>query len=158
MEEKNISFFRFEDLRIYAKSVDYSSWLISNLPNPKNEAEKSLIESFCRSANDIALNIAEGSSRNKTQFDRFLKISKTAIRECVFFTSACQGVGMFDENQVAVSRGMLMELTRMIGALIVSLQRGSHNRRTPSTAEVEEIDEFDDIESIDDDINTDFTI
>ena len=49
-EEKTISFFRFEDLRIYAKATDYSAWLVANLGTPTNEKQKKLIDSICRSS------------------------------------------------------------------------------------------------------------
>ena len=128
LQEKTVSFFRFEDLRIYAKATDYSAWLIANIGTPANEKQQNLINSFCHSSYDIALNIAEGSSRNKSQFEHCLKISKTAIRECIVFTAISKSIGLFDEEKSEQSREYLMELTRMIGALIISLQRGGRRR------------------------------
>lgn len=127
-QEKTVSFFRFEDLRIYAKATDYSAWLIKNIGTPANTVQGNLVDSFCHSSYDIALNIAEGSSRNKSQFEHYLKISKTAIRECIVYTAMAKNIGLFDEGTCLQSREYLMELTRMIGALIISLQRGSHRR------------------------------
>ena len=132
MDERNTSFFRFEDLRVYGKAVDYSKWVISTLHEPRTECECKLAESFTHSALDIALNIAEGSSRHKGQFDNYLKISKTAIRECVIYTSVAHGLGMVDDNECEKSRELLMELTRMVGALIISLQRGGRRNRDAS--------------------------
>ena len=128
LQEKTASFFRFEDLRIYAKATDYSAWVIANVGTPANETQQNLIDSFCHSSYDIALNIAEGSSRNKSQFEHYLKISKTAIRECIVFTAVAKSVGLMDEERIEQSREYLMELTRMIGALIISLQRGGRRR------------------------------
>ena len=82
-EERTVSFFRFEDLRVYAKATDYASWLAAQIGAPRNESEKTLVTSFCHSSYDIALNIAEGSSRSKSQFDHYLKIAKTAINTMV---------------------------------------------------------------------------
>ena len=127
-EEKVVSFFRFEDLRIYGKATDYASWVMSQLSAPRNDAERALVNSFCHSAYDIALNIAEGSSRNKTQFDHYLKIAKTAIRECVVYTEVAHNLGIFGDGQFEQSREYLMEMTRMIGALIISLQRSAERR------------------------------
>ena len=126
-EERVVSFFRFEDLRVYGKATDYATWVTSIVSG--NEKFKSLVGSFCHSAYDIALNIAEGSSRSKSQFDHYLKISKTAIRECVVYTEVAANVGLFDEAQKNQSREYLMELTRMLGALIISLQRSSERRQ-----------------------------
>lgn len=127
-EEKVVSFFRFEDLRIYGKATDYASWVMTQLNAPRNEAEKSLVNSFCHSAYDIALNIAEGSSRSKSQFDHYLKIAKTAIRECVVYTEVAHNLGMLGDGQFGQSREYLMEMTRMLGALIISLQRSAERR------------------------------
>mgnify|MGYP003294680591 CR=1 FL=1 len=128
LQEKNVSFFRFEDLRIYAKATDYSAWIINNIANPTTDMQRNLVNSFCHSAYDIALNIAEGSSRNKSQFEHYLKISKTAIRECIVYTAVAASTNLLDETRVEQSRQYLMELTRMIGALIISLQRGPRHR------------------------------
>ena len=128
-QEKPVSFFRFEDLRIYAKATDYSTWIINNIGQPEDDMQRNLVNSLCHSSYDIALNIAEGSSRNKNQFEHYLKISKSAIRECIVFTAIAANIGLFDEERCNQSREYLMELTRMIGALIISLQRGSSRRR-----------------------------
>ncbi len=132
-QQLNVSFFRFEDLRVYGKATDYATWVSNQLTNPRNEAERALVSSFCRSAFDIALNIAEGSSRSKSQFDHNLKVSKTAIRECVVFTEVAHNLGLFSDEVFDQSREYLMELTRMIGALIISLQRSGERRHDDSS-------------------------
>lgn len=134
-EEKNVSFFRFEDLRVYGKATDYASWVSMQLGTVRNECEKTLAASFCHSAYDIAINICEGSSRSKSQFDHYLKIAKTAIRECVVYTEIAHNMGMMDEAQKNQSREYLMELTRMLGALIISLQRSAERRQARSEEE-----------------------
>lgn len=124
-EERNVSFFRFEDLRVYGKATDYATWVMNQMGTGRTDAEKTLVNSFCHSAYDIALNIAEGSSRSKSQFDHYLKIAKTAIRECVVYTEVAHNIGIFGDGQFEQSREYLMELTRMLGALIISLQRSA---------------------------------
>lgn len=129
MDEKIPSFFRFEDLRVYGKAVDYNRWLIGALGDANSESEKCLCRSFVQSAMDIAVNIVEGSSRSKSQFDHYLKIAKSAIRECVIYSALANGIGLLSDEACEQSRELLMELTRMIGALIISLQRGSRRSR-----------------------------
>ena len=128
-EQCTTSFYRFEDLRIYGKAIDYSQWVLTTLKEASTKAEKELAKGFCNSAFAIGLNIAEGSSRNKAQFEHYLKISKTAIRECVVFTEIAFKTGMLTEEGYEASRNSLMELTRMIGALIISLQHGGRRMR-----------------------------
>lgn len=134
-EEKTVSFFRFEDLRVYAKATDYATWVTRQMSSPRNQGETAMANSFCHSAYDIALNIAEGSSRSKNQFDHYLKIAKTAIRECVVYTEVAHNLAMLDDEQFDQSREFLMELTRMLGALIISLQRNADRRRDEEVAE-----------------------
>ncbi|PKP03000.1 MAG: hypothetical protein CVU11_10055 [Bacteroidetes bacterium HGW-Bacteroidetes-6] len=130
MENKVYNFFRFEDLRIYHKALDYSRWINSHLRLMLNDAISDQYRiSFSQSAVNIAINIAEGSGRNKSQFVYYLKMAKSAVRECVVFTSVGLSEGYFSEEVHEESRNYLIEISRMVGALITSLQKG---RRTDS--------------------------
>lgn len=156
MEDKVPSFFRFEDLRVYDKAVDYSKWLIKALQEARSESEKCLCHSFVNSAMDIAVNIVEGSSRSKNQFDHYLKISKSAIRECVIYTALANGVGLLSDEAAERSRELLMELTRMIGALIISLQRGSRRTRETGFGIPPSQDDFEELGPVDTDFDGGF--
>ena len=125
-QDNNVSFFRFEDLRIYAKAMDYIIWLYDEMATmPDDNTLSVLKESFLKSAQNIALNTAEGSSRSKTQFLYYLKMAKSSVRECVVFTEIMTRKQFFAEGATNYSRNQLMELTKMIGSLIASLQRSS---------------------------------
>jgi four helix bundle protein len=125
---KTLTFFRFEDLRVYHKALDYID-CIMNATKTFPENSKTLGDRFLMSAHLIAFNIAEGSSRNKNQFIYYLKMAKSAIRECIVFTSVAEKQLIFTEAHVDESRNELMELTKMIGALIGSLQKTSKDKR-----------------------------
>lgn len=131
--EKTGTFFRFEDLRVYHKSMDYICWLQDvTLQFPGND-ESQFVLRFSDSARNIAFFIAEGSARNKSQFIHYLKLAKSSIRECLVFTTLALRQNNITESQEEESRQQLMEMTKMIGALISSLQRsngsanGNHN-------------------------------
>ena len=126
MENQNNTqtFFRFEDLRVYHKALNYIEWVhrtICLLPEIENQ---SLSTNFINSAQVIAIQIAEGSSRNKAQFANHLKTAKSAIRECVVYTAIAKNLNYISEDHFNESRNLLMELTKMVAALIGSLQRG----------------------------------
>ncbi|MCB9015408.1 MAG: four helix bundle protein [Lentimicrobiaceae bacterium] len=123
--EKAVTFFRFEDLRIYHKAIDYIEWVTIKTSQFPNDNQASIGGRFGLSAQAIALNISEGSARNKSQFIYYLKMAKSAVRECVVFTLLASKLGYINETEVEESRGQLMEMTKMIGALIGSLQRAS---------------------------------
>jgi four helix bundle protein len=151
--DNNVSFFRFEDLRIYAKAMDYIVWLYQQMPTGEMTVNQKFIQkSFLKSAQDIALNTAEGSSRNRTQFLYYLKMAKSSVRECVVHTEIASRVGLLSEDNKEHSRTELMELTKMIGSLIASLQRSSlglsHSGRPSDESDdlsIPEPDDFDEM-------------
>jgi len=123
-QEKSITFFRFEDLRIYHKALEYVSWLYSLSPDIQDELHtKNLFDRLIISAQGIALNIAEGSSRNKSQFVYYLKMAKSSVRECVVLSTMGHNKGLLSITNFDKSKNQLMEMTKMLGALIGSLQR-----------------------------------
>lgn len=121
--ERTNSFFRFEDLRIYDKALTYISWTHENTNLFSDNVNDDLSNPFVNSAQAIALNIAEGSARNKSQFIYYLKMAKSSVRECVVYTQIAKNLGLLTDASEEESRNTLMELTKMIGALIASLQR-----------------------------------
>jgi four helix bundle protein len=122
--ERPLTFFRFEDLRIYHKSLDYINWVYAMAKVAKDESFiKSFFERFLNSSHSIALNIAEGSSRNKSQFVYYLKMAKSSVRECVVLSTVGESRNFITKEAFDESKQQLMEMTKMIGALIGSLQR-----------------------------------
>ena len=151
--EINVSFFRFEDLRIYAKAMDYIVWLYQQLPSGEmTDNQKFMQKSFLKSAHGIALNTAEGSSRNRTQFLYYLKMAKSSVRECVVLTEIASRTGLIDDEVKEHSRNELMELTKMIGSLIASLQRSTigygHSERPADDVDDMSIPETDDFDEM----------
>jgi four helix bundle protein len=129
--EKTYTFFRFEDLRIYHKSIEYIEMVYDNtelFPDPEaHDLKTKLIET----SQSIALKIAEGSSRNKSQFIHYLKLAKSSVRECLIFTTLAKNRQYISQIAEEESRNILIEMTKMIGALISSLQRNL--TREPNT-------------------------
>lgn len=123
--DKTAAFFRFEDLRIYHKALDYIDW-VYNKSNKFNEnGQVSLSSIFYNSALAIAQHIAEGSARNKPQFVHYLKMAKSSVRECVVYSTLVAKQGLITDAETEESRHQLMEMTKMLGALIGSLQRSA---------------------------------
>lgn len=122
--DKPATFFRFEDLRIYHKALEYVDWVYLMAKNTQNDPfMESYFQRFLVSAKGIPLNIAEGSSRNKSQFVYYLKMAKSSVRECVVLATIGKSRGFISAPAFDDSKNHLMEMTKMIGALIGSLQR-----------------------------------
>lgn len=126
-QDRQATFFRFEDLRVYHKSLEYVNWLHDVSMMFPDEEKTQLIQRWNQSARNITLYIAEGSSRNKSQFIYYLKMAKSCIRECLVFGSIAFKSNNLSDSHEIESRGQLMEMTKMIGALISSLQRSQSN-------------------------------
>ena len=122
-QENTLNFFRFEDLRIYSKALDYVNWLHGVVVSMPESYHDCLVLPFLKSAQSVALSIAEGSSRNKAQFIYYLKMAKSSVRECVVYTTVASGLDLLREEDKEYSRTQLMEMTKMIGSLVSSLQK-----------------------------------
>ena len=128
--EKQVTFFRFEDLRIYHKSLDYINWLNDVSMLYTSDDKTQLIQRWNQSARNITFYISEGSARSKSQFIYYLKMAKSSIRECLVCTSIAFNASNISEQHEDESRGVLMEMTKMIGALISSLQRAQNGNHS----------------------------
>ncbi len=121
--ERPFNFFRFEDLRIYHKALDYVKWVYSVTSDFPETDRKKLGADFVKAATNIAVNIAEGSGRNKSQFIYYLKMAKSSVRECVVLSTIAHQNGFLSIEKEEESRNFLIEISKMVGALIASLQR-----------------------------------
>ena len=133
-----VSFFRFEDLRIYAKALDYITWLHKVVTQFPSQDQPILSQPFLKVAQSIALYLAEGSARNKPQFIYYLKMAKSSVRECVVYSEIAFRLEIMNEVDKEYSVSQMMELTKMIGSLVSSLQRTLPN--------VKDEDEFDEMQ------------
>lgn len=134
-KEKPFNLFRFEDLRIYHKAIDYVKWVYANTNDFPEEHKELLAKAFVEAATKIAVNIAEGSGRNKSQFIYYLKLAKSSIRECVVLSTLSHQLNLFSIEKEDESRNFLIEISKMLGALISSLQRS----KRPDDEEDDEI-------------------
>jgi four helix bundle protein len=132
-------FFRFEELRIYNKALDYVSWVYANTQMFPDSEKRGITAKFITAAQSVAINIAKGSGRNKTEFIFYLRLAKSSIRECVVLTTICRRLEFLSDKEVEESRIFLMEMTRMLGALITSLRK---NEQRPERQEYNDRQDF----------------
>jgi four helix bundle protein len=126
-QDKTPTFFRFEDLRIYHKALDYVDLVARETASASQPDHTGFVAAFNHAARQIAVNISEGSARNKAQFVFYLKTAKTSIRECLVYTTLAYRNNIMNEASEAESRNQLMEMTKMLGALITSLQKSAQS-------------------------------
>ena len=124
--QKAAPFFKFENLRIYHKSLMFSGAVLAICDNCITESEKMVARQLFEAAFAITQNIIEGSTAAKNTFADYLQQAKGSIRTCVAYTDLLQNRKTIDEAQATDIRNELMELTKMIGAFIVSLQNDNN--------------------------------
>ncbi len=134
-DNKAPTFFKFEDLRVYNKAVDFVAFLMDLFENRECHFCNKLIDE----ATLIAVNIVDCSAKNKTQFAEKLQEAKGNIRKVVVYTTIGLRSGLISDEDNETIRFKLMELTKMIGALITSLQRNHESYH----AELQHDDGFD---------------
>ena len=120
---KSNNFFKFEGLRIYHKSVDFTNAILSLSNTVQTTAQKIVIDQFLTEAGQISANIIEGAAYSKTEFIEYLQKAKSNIGKCVMICTLASKQSLIDETQENDIRNELMELTKMIGALILSFQK-----------------------------------
>jgi four helix bundle protein len=137
-QERPTTFFRFEDLRIYHKALEYIDTVFTMSRSAKDDPyTRNFFEHFLGASSNIATNIAEGSSRNKSQFVYYLKMAKSSVRECVVLSTVALSQKFITPEAFDNSKNYLMEMTKMIGALIGSLQRSVRPGESSSEDEEE---------------------
>jgi four helix bundle protein len=115
--------FDFENLKVYQRALDYVDFVYEITKDfPKAEVF-SLADQFKRASISICLNIAEGSGGSKIEFNRFLKIARRSVRECVSITEISYRQKFIGEKFRQRSRSFCAELSRMINGLIKSLKK-----------------------------------
>lgn len=115
--------FRFEDLKVYQKSLNYIDFVCALSESfPKFELY-SLTNQLRRASNSIALNIGEGEGGTTKEYIAFLRISRRSIRECVVCTTLARRRNYITDEQEQRSRNQLVELSKMTSGLINALKQ-----------------------------------
>ncbi len=106
--------FKFEDLLIYQKAIDFGESVNDQINNfPKEEVYR-LASQFIRAADSIANNIAEGSAGSKANFNRYLQMVWDSAHECVVCSTKAKLRNFISEETNEKNREAITELSKMI--------------------------------------------
>ncbi|HET8809599.1 MAG TPA: four helix bundle protein [Flavobacteriaceae bacterium] len=109
--------FKFEDLLIYAKSMEFGERInLQRKKFPKDERFE-LTSQFKRASDSLALNIAEGSAGTDKQFYNYLGNAWHSAHECVSCSTKAHLRGYITFEEDEENRKLVTELSKMITVL-----------------------------------------
>jgi len=114
--------FNFEDLMVYQKALEYVDYVYKITSGFPRAELFSLADQFRRAATSICLNIAEGSGGSKLEFNRFLRIARRSIRECIAITEISLRQRFINNEDRHKSRDYCVEISKMVSGLMKSLK------------------------------------
>ena len=117
MSNKSKYQFKFEDLNVYQKAMDFgesTDGLVKKFPSHELYA---LSSQFRRAADSIALNIAEGYPGSDAQFIKHLNHAIYSANECVSCSTKARRRSYISFEQDEENRKLISELTKMMSSL-----------------------------------------
>ena len=114
--------FKFEDLKVYQKAIEFGEIVHSQVSTFPKIEDYRLSAQFARAADSIAFNIAEGSGSSDASFLNYLRIARDSSRECVAATTKALLRNYITFEQSEKNRGLLVEINKMLAALMKHLK------------------------------------
>lgn len=108
--------FKFEELTMYQKALEFGDMVDQQIKVFPKEETYRLASQFIRAADSIALNIAEGSSSSKPNFNRYLQMAWDSAHECVVCSTKAYRRGFLSKGTNERNRELITELSKMITA------------------------------------------
>lgn len=115
--------FKFEELKMYQKALEFGDIVNRQIKSFPKEETNRLGFQFIRAADSIALNIAEGSSSSKPNFNRYLQMSWDSAHECVVCSTKAYRRGFLSKETNERNRELITELSKMITAYKAYLKK-----------------------------------
>lgn len=113
--------FKFEELRVYQESIKFTTDIYSLTHNFPKEEMFNITDQIRRASISICLNIAEGSSRTKKDFQHFLSLSRGSCYECVAILNIAFNLKLIALEEYKNYYEVCDKLSRMLSKLRVSL-------------------------------------
>lgn len=109
--------FKFEDLHVYQKSMDFGENVDIFVKAFPNHELYALSSQFRRAADSIALNIAEGYPGSDAQFVKHLNHAIYSANECVSYSTKAKRRFYINFEKDEENRRLISELTKMMSSL-----------------------------------------
>jgi four helix bundle protein len=112
---------RFEKLEVYQEAKEFAKASYKLLDKFPSEEKYGLADQIRRSANSVILNIAEGSSKGRKEFQRFLQIAVGSANETIAGFDMAKEVQYISQEEFEAARNSGLTLARRLQALSKSL-------------------------------------
>ena len=113
--------FNFERLDVWRKSVEFAGLIYGATKGFPADERFGLTNQIRRAATSIASNIAEGSSRPRTDFARFIGYASGSLSEVITQATVAKNEGMLDPTSYQQIYSDGEEIGRMLSGLRGSL-------------------------------------
>ncbi len=114
--------FRFEQLTVYQRSLALSIHVYTLSQKWPREHLFGITDQLRRAVLSISLNIAEGYSRTRKDFQHFLMISRGSCFECVPIVQMAEQIKLLTHDEAASLYNELLEISLMLSGLRSSLK------------------------------------
>jgi len=113
--------FNFEKLTVYQKALNLTNAIYSDTKNWPKDFAFSITDQLRRASLSIALNIAEGASRTKNEFRRFITISRSSCHECIPILEIASKQDIIDLKRKEEWREEIVSISKMLSKLKSSI-------------------------------------
>ncbi len=114
--------FRFEQLTVYQESIDFSYQIYTLTKSWPRDELFGMISQARRAVVSISLNIADGSSRTKKDFQHFLDLSRGSCYELVTILKISRDLHYINDDEFNDCYETCSKLASKISALKNSLR------------------------------------
>ncbi|SFN92729.1 four helix bundle protein [Bizionia echini] len=109
--------FKFEDLQVYQKAMDFGEVVDTIVKSFPNHELYALSSQFRRAADSIALNLAEGYPGSDAQFVKHINYAIYSANECISCSTKAKRRLYITFNQDEENRKLISEMTKMMSSL-----------------------------------------
>jgi four helix bundle protein len=121
----NTTEFSFEKLTVYQRSLQLSYKIYTISQKWPREHLFGITDQLRRAIVSISLNIAEGYSRSRKDFQHFLTISRGSCFECIPLIKMAANLQLISNTEEAMLYNELLEISRMLSGLRASLTKNN---------------------------------